>query len=186
MNEEKEKEIKGIYEELKGVAYAIKEDVSWFDDNGFTDHANQIIRRIPEFCVEIQDIRPYLIDKKYNNGRNTYIVNTTPTRAKLNSIIGRLKGLYNLDISALNNGNTIIQNQSQNQSQSLTILLDLQEKIINEIAKHKKGSNERNFLEKFKSSLSSIKNIIDILAITLKTGAEYGLDPSTIRKLLNL
>ena len=83
--------------------------------------------------------------------------------------------------------NTVInQQQSQNQVQSVNILLELQEKIIDEIPKQKEGSNERNFLEKLKSVLPSIKTGTDIAANVLKIGSEFNLDPLVITKLLGL
>jgi phage terminase small subunit len=65
-------------------------------------------------------------------------------------------------------------------------VLELQEKIISEIYKHKEGSKERGFLEKLKAALPAVKTITDILASALKIGAEMGLDPATIHKLLGL
>jgi hypothetical protein len=62
----------------------------------------------------------------------------------------------------------------------------MQEKIISEIPKHKEGTKERTFLEKLKSALPSVKSITDILSAALKIGANIGLDPATIHKLLGL
>jgi hypothetical protein len=184
-DEDKLKEVVGIYEELKGVLSAIENSTSWFDDNGFTTHANQIIKRIPTVCPEISDISSYIIQTDHIGNRG-YIVQPIPAKAKLSSIIGRIKGTYKLEEPIRNNGNTFIQNQSQNQSQYLSLALEMQEKIISEIPKHKEGTKERTFLEKLKSALPSVKSITDILSAALKIGANIGLDPATIHKLLGL
>ena len=183
--EKNKKEIIGVYEELRGVLAAIEGKTSWFDDDGFTTHANLIIERVRFVCPEIQDIDSYKIQAEYINNRGE-IVKPIPVKAKLNSLIGRLKGLYGLEVPAKNDSTTFIQNQSQNQSQSLSVVLELQEKIISEIPKHAEGTKERNFLEKLKSALPTIKSIADILSLTLKIGADSGLDTTTIHKLPGL
>jgi hypothetical protein len=185
MSDITKKEILSIYEELKGLLETIKDETSWFDDKGFTEHANRIIERVRLVCPEITDIDSYKIIAEYSSGRHCNTVNVLPTKAKINSLIGRIKGLNNFDINSnSNNGNTFIQTQSQ--SQSLSVILELQEKIITEIPKYNEGTKERSFLEKLKSKLSEVKNITDILSIALKIGSEFGLDPSTIHRLLGL
>jgi hypothetical protein len=185
MSDKNNKEILSIYEELKGILETIKNQSSWFDDQGFSDHANRVINRVVLICPEIVDIESYKIEKEYSSGRNGYTVNVIPAKAKLNSLIGRLKGLYEFDSNSnSSNGNTFIQNQSQ--SQSLSIVLELQEKIISEIPKYEEGSNERSFLEKIKAKLSEVKNVTDILSIALKIGSDLGLSAATIQKLLGL
>jgi len=78
----------------------------------------------------------------------------------------------------------IQQTQNQNQTQSISILLEIQEKIISEIPKHEEGSKERTFLEKVKSILPSIKTVTDIISSILKIGSELGLSASDMHKLL--
>lgn len=179
------KQVAGIYEELKGVVLSIKDNGSWFDDDGYTQHVNGIIARVSIICPEIEDIKSYEIKAEYLPNRGQ-IVNVIPTKTKLNALIGRLKGTYDLDVPLNTNGHTFIQNQSQEQSQQINLVLEWQEKIIKEISKYESGSKERAFLEKLKSSLPDIKIITDILSNTLKIGSEVGLDPDTIRKLLGL
>ena len=186
-NQSKKKEILSVYEELIGVLSSIENlNGSWFDDYGFSDHANMVIKRAGSICKEITNIDEYLIYPQFENGRRGNIVLLTPARTKLKSLIGRLKGAYDIDMSPKNEGNTFIQTQSQNQTQSLTVLLELQEKIISEIPKYGKDTKERGFLEKLKSMLPTVKVLTDILSLALKIGAEFDLDPTTIHKLLGL
>lgn len=65
-------------------------------------------------------------------------------------------------------------------------MLELQQKVLLEIPKHKEGTKERSFLEKFKTTLPTVKNTIDVLGSALRVGEEIGLNPETIRKLLGL
>lgn len=185
MTEEQKRQIRGAYEELRGVLISLEGDRTWFDDNGFAAHINEIIDRVIKICPEIENINSYKIRGEIL-GQRGLTIDVIITRTKLNSLIGRLKGSYDLEVLVKEVGNTFIQNQSQNQSQSFSMALELQEKILSEIPKHKVGSKERNFLEKFKLVLPSIKTGIDILAGTLKIGSEMGLDSGTIHKLLGL
>lgn len=182
---ETNKEVLGAYKELKGILISIEKENSWFNDEGFTGHANQVIERVGLVCSEIKNIDQYKLQREHlNDGR--VIVHTTQARQKLHSLIGRIEGEYGLDDMKSSTGPTFIQSQSQNQSQHVALVLDLQEKILNELPKHKEGSKERNFLEKIKSALPSIKNAMDVLSLALKIGSELGLDPSDIHNLLGL
>jgi hypothetical protein len=180
---ETNKEIAGIYEELKGVLASIQDASSWFDDEGFTAQVNGIIARVPGVCPEIQDIDSYVLRAGHIPNLGA-IVNTPQAKSKLSALVGRIKGTYSLDVSNSNSGHTFVQNQTQ--SQSLSVVLDLQERILTELPKHAEGTKERGFLEKLKSALPTVKNMTDILSSALKIGTELGLDPATIHKLLNL
>ncbi len=176
-------EVKSIYEELIGILVSLEDASSWFDDNGFSQRANEVIRRTAMVCPEIKNIESYLIKPGYSDQRGE-IIYTTPTKANLNSLLGRIRGFYELEELHTSNGHTFIQNQTQNQSQS--IALEIQERIISEIPKYTEGSKERTFLEKLKASLPTIRGATDILSSVLKIGPELGLDIATIRKLLGL
>ena len=175
-------EIIGVYEELKGILESVP-DQSWFDDEGFTNQVNHIIDRAAAICPEIEDIAVYKIIRDHlNDGRQ--IVHAIQTKSKLAALTGRIRGTYKLEVSPQNSGHTFIQNQSQ--SQSLSVALEWQERINAEIPKHAQGSQERTFLEKLKESLPTIKSVTDIISSALKIGADLGLDPATIHKVLGL
>lgn len=106
------KEIKGAYEELKGVLSALSSDRSWFEDKGFSDHLNKIINRISSLCPEIQDINSYIIIPEYSS-QVGHVIRTLQTKSKMNALIGRLRGMYELETPISNGGATFIQNQSQ-------------------------------------------------------------------------
>jgi len=182
--ESNKEKISGLYEELKGLFDSIPNDRTWFDDNGFVDSANKVISRVESTCPEIEDPNQYLLKKEYINGRGDYVVNVIPSRSKLSALIGRLKGTYSLEAPTANNSHTFIQSQSQ--SQYLNIVLEFQEKIISKIPDYPKGSKERNFLEKLKEALPTIKNMTDIIALILKIGSNLKLDLNAIHKILGL
>ena len=178
------KEIISVYEELRGILGSIEGASSWFDDEGFSQRANDVISRVGTLCPEIENINSYKIKLEYSASRGG-IIHTVPTRANLSSLLGRIKGFYGLIESSMpTTGHTFIQNQSQSQSQSL--VLEWQEKIIGELPKYAEGTKERGFLEKLKSALLTVKSATDILSSVLKIGEDLGLNPATIHKLLGL
>lgn len=179
------KKIRSVYEELKGILDSIANENSWFDDEGFSQRANDAINRAKIICPDIENITSYMIKSEHSNNRGG-IIYVIPAKANLSSLMGRIKGEYELEELLIPTGHTFIQNQQQNQSQTLSVALELQEKIISAIPKHAENTKERGFLEKFKSVLPTIKNMTDILSLALKIGADLGLDPATIQKLLGL
>src|SRR5579864_7584979 len=157
-----QKEILGVYKELKGILASMESENSWFIDNGFAEHANVVIDRAGSTCIEIRDINSYKLNEDVlRDGR--VIIHTIQAKQKLNSLIGRIEGVYGLEDTKTNNGNTFIQNQLQTQSQNLSVILDVHEKILTELPKHAQGTAERTFLEKLKEALPTIKNVTEIL-----------------------
>jgi hypothetical protein len=179
------KEILGAYKELKGVLNSLGDKEDWFTDREFTPQANRVIDRIGSVCPEIGDIESYKLQQDaLQDGR--LVVRVIPTKQKLMGLLGRMEGLYDIGEQNSPNGHTFIQQQSQSQSQHITFVLDLQEKIIKEIPKHAEGTKERSFLEKLKASLPSIKDTTDILSTVLKIAAESNVDPNALLKILGL
>jgi len=103
-------------------------------------------------------------------------------RQRLGGLISRLHAEYFSDEPAPFSGmpSTII-TQTQQQSISVQMLLDIQTKIDEALTKSK-DDKEKGFLNKFKSALSSITNVNDLLSLCLKLAKEYGL---TIQSLMS-
>lgn len=55
------------------------------------------------------------------------------------------------------------------------MLLDFQSKIDKALQSVEEGSPKKKFLERMKGSLSTIKNVTELLALVLKQAKEYGL-----------
>lgn len=119
------------------------------------------------------------------NGTLRPFVRTSEYRSKLGGLISRLHGKYFSDepspLSRI--PNTIIQqNQQQNQSLQIQMLLEIQsviDKKINEITNPK----EKCFLDKIKGSLSLIKTVPELINLILSTGTSLGLTIDQISKL---
>ena len=105
---------------------------------------------------------------------------------KLYGLISRLQGEYFSDEPSPFGGtpNTVItQSQQQNQSVHIQMLLDIQSKVDEKIPKYPEGSKENNFLQKFKSMLSSMSNITQLFSHFFKTAKEFGLNIDDITEI---
>lgn len=176
---EKNREISSVYEELKGVLDSISEEKSWFDDEGFSSHANNVIKRVGELCPEITDINNYLVTPRYSQGRGGQLVQVIPTIAKIKSLIGRLNGYYSLDKKSQNMGHTFIQNQQTN----IDLIVDLRLKIENHIKDYSPEEPERKFLEELKESVSTAKTAMDLLRLVIETAKRYRITLATLLKI---
>lgn len=185
--------IRPIYSELQGYLSQAPEATSGreriYDDTSLVDQLNSSIDELQQVSQKDYSRYKEVIRSTGWNGSMQRYFDLLSYRSKLGGLISRLYGEYFSDEIAPFSSmpSTVInQHQSQNQFQSQNVVLELHERIISEIPKHAEGTKERSFLEKLKSSLSTVKNITDILAIALKLGGEFGLDPATIHKLLGL
>lgn len=175
------KEIAGVYEELRGVLAAIKNDTSWFDDDGFSRHANLIIARVASLCPEINDIVSYNIQTEYSAQRGP-IVKSIPAKAKLNSLIGRLKGQYDLEAAVTNTGHTFIQNQQMN----IELMLDVRGQIEKHLQDYNDEQPEKKFLEQVKAKVSTAKSAMDVLRLIISTAKELGVSLAFLMKIFGI
>lgn len=181
--------VRPLYSELQGL---LKEAPSVGENGNTTSYDSAMWSHYNSTVDELNRISGLDFNKFKISGirRNTHLgdfINISEYRTKLGGLIARLHGTYFEDQTAPFAGmpNTII-TQNQSQSIDVQILLDLQSKIVEELPKHSEGTKERSFLQKLKDSLPSLKNGTDILSSALRIGADLGLTPSTIHKLLGL
>jgi hypothetical protein len=182
--------IRSIYAEMQGYLAQVPDSVettTWTQDKVLWDQLNFVTDELSQ--VSGKDYGRFKITPEFLSGKfaSYYRIRYSTYKANLGGLIAKLHAEYFSDEEPpfRTMPSTII-NQTQHQSQSISLILEIQEKILSEIPKHTEGSKERNFLEKFKLALPSIKGAMDILSSALKIGAEIGLDPTTIHKLLGL
>jgi hypothetical protein len=188
-NKEKQK-IKPIYAELQGYlsqAPSISDKSRIFNDMTLAQQVNSSIKELNEVFEENYD--KFSIEEKTIewNGRYRKVIEIKSYRTKLGGLIARLHGKYFSDEPAPFSGmpNTVI-NQTQNQSQSvqIQILLETQSIIDNALHNVEKGSDEENFLNKIKDSLSSVKSVTELISLILSSAKEFGLSVVEILKIL--
>lgn len=185
---EKEK-IRPLYSELQGYlsqapsvseqrnAY-IYDKALWNQYNDCVNLLSQISGKdYSRFCVTAQRL-----------GSGSVIVPLVTYRQKLGGLITRLHGEYFSDESAPFSGSpaTIIsQSQQQNQSFYVQMLLDIQGKIDEKMPNYNEGTKERNFLQKFKNSLSSVSNVVQLFNLLITLARECGLNIDNIKDIFS-
>ena len=77
----------------------------------------------------------------------------------------------------------ITQSQQQNQAVQVQMLLEIQSRIDERLARLENDSPERSFLEKVKSALSSVKNATDLLSLLVRTARDFGVTTEQLASL---
>jgi len=119
--------------------------------------------------------------------RGSVLMGVIPYRSKLGGLISRLHAKYFSDEQAPFSGmpSTVIsQTQQQNQSFQIELLLQIQSKIDEQLSKLEAGdTKKRDFLEKVKGALKSVRDSTGFVALLLTTAQEFGL---SVKELLEL
>jgi len=183
-------EIKPIYQELQSILSQMPKPDSPFASMRQEDILPQIDSAIDRInVISGKDYSEYKITDNPQN-QNVSIVKI---RTKLGGLIDKLHGEYftetedrpfsgnpaRTDIS-LNN------TQSQLQSQTLSVVLDINDRI-NEASKDPNlKPEEKGFLEKLKTELRDPKDLFGILSSILTIGEKFGLAIPAIIALLGI
>ena len=107
-------------------------------------------------------------------------------RSKLGGLISKLHTEYFPELAEPFSGQpSVVITQTQQQSQLMFVqaLLDLQSKIDEKLPTLKEGSNEKPFLQKLKSTLSSTQNIIGLITQILTLAKASGVSVEDLQKL---
>lgn len=155
---EKDK-IRPDYSELQGYLSQtppVSLNDSIWEESVWTQY-NETIKTLSNVAGE--DLSRFCVKAKIYDHREPF-VKVIEYRHKLGGLIAYLHGKYFSDEPAPFSGMpTTVISQSQQQNQSVQILLEVQSKIDEKIKQFKEGSNEKTFLQRLKGTLSSISNI---------------------------
>lgn len=167
--------IKVIYGELQGYLSQTPKPNSptaIFATDSSWQRYNKAVVNLSKITGE--DFSRFQIRPTTQNGYD--IVHIEDYRQALNGLINTLHALYFADEPQPFGGSpTTIISQTQYQVQSIQMLLDFQSKIDKALQSVEEGSPKKKFLERMKGSLSTIKNVTELLALVLKQAKEYGL-----------
>lgn len=123
----------------------------------------------------------------YRSGKFTTEYLATDTyRTTLGGLISELHGRYFSDEPAPFSGmpsNINIQTQQQTQSVHVQMLLEVNSKIEQKLPEFPEGTKERTFLQKVKSSLSSIKDTVGLIALLVNMAKECGLSIDELKSI---
>lgn len=185
MNDIKEK-IRPVFQELQGYLSqtplpkntddTIYDDNSWNQVNGCIDELNTITKK---------DYSKFKIvpENGYGGG---HFLKVFVLRQKLGGLIDKLHAEYFLgdERPFSSKPSTIFtQSQSQKQSVNVTMVLQIQEKVIEKLNDPNISSIEKSFLEKVKEGLSGVKSVMDIINLILVSAGSVGLAVDGLMKL---
>ncbi|RKY72091.1 MAG: hypothetical protein DRP97_01120 [Candidatus Latescibacterota bacterium] len=180
MATEKKNEIRPLYSEFQGYLSqapttskpneSIGDEALWLQYNGAVDLPSSETGR---------DYSRFKIDPI--QGQYSTFIRIDTYRQKVGGLISRLHGEYFSDeIPPFSGMPSTVITQTQQQSVSVQILLDIQSKIDELLPNTEEGSKKQNFLKKFKSILSSVSNVNDLIGKCMKLANEFGLNVQDI------
>ena len=168
MNDNIKSKIRPYYYELQGYLSQTPLPQEQFeictDDDAWINY-NQIVQTLSEITSD--DYSRFIIKPKQLEGEN--VVNLITFRQRLGGIINWLHANYFTDENRPFSGSPQnVITLRQNQSQSIQMVLDLTNKIDEEIERSKDDPKKKSFLQKMKSGLSHVKDANDLLNLLLK------------------
>lgn len=179
----KKEDVRPIYAELQGCLSQAppgkdKNGVSRAPSDVILEHFNHVIDELNN--VSNEDYNRFKLRTGGWTDSLTY-------RTKVSGLISRLHGQYFVDdIAPFSSmpSTVITQTQQQSQSFQIELLLQIQSKIDEQLSKLEAGDTKRrNFLEKVKGALKSVRNSTGFVALLLTTAQEFGL---SVKDLLEL
>lgn len=186
MSIEMKKQIRPLYSEFQGYlsqAPASSGSSRTIYDEDMWSQYNDALKLLSD--VAEKDYGRFRINPKPSStSRSSLYVPTDIYRQKLGGLISNLHGEYFLDEPAPFSGmpSTVI-TQTQQQSMTIQIVLDIQSKIDELLPTLEAGSKKQKFLEKFKSILSSVLNVNDLIGKCMKLADEFDLNVQDILSL---
>jgi hypothetical protein len=178
--------VRPIYHELQGyLSQAPREGYAIFKRSTW----EQINQRIGELKdITKKDYDGYKMKELETTQSGQQCMGSEDYRANLAGLISRLHGEYFSDQPPPFAGmpsTMITQQQTQDQTTHVQILLDIQSKIDEKLSECPDGSTEKTFLEKVKASLSGVGNVTGLLSLISKTAEEVGLSVEQLSKLFS-
>jgi len=185
MSFELKKKIRPLYSEFQGYlsqaptssgsSHTIYDEDMW---NQYND-ALKLLSDVAE-----KDYNRFRINPKPSRSRSGLYVPTDIYRQKIGGLISNLHGEYFPDELAPFSGmpSTVI-TQTQQQSMTIQLVLDIQSKIDELLPNLEAGSKKQKFLEKFKRILSSVLNVNDLIGKCMKLADEFDLNVQDILSL---
>jgi hypothetical protein len=179
--------IKTIYCELQGyLTHApVNDKTSSIHDPAFWEQYNSSIAELNK--VTGKDYNKFILTPRRGGGESHYLYLEKDTyRQKLSGLIAHLYGEYFSDEVApfKEMPSTIItQSQNQNQSVHVQMILEVSDLIHDKLSKVQEGSKEKTFLEKIKSSLSTVKDVGQLISLIMATAHELSIPIQELAKL---
>lgn len=179
--------VRPIYSELMGMlSQAPKPETYMYKDQKYLwERYNQLTQKLFEITKD-DEYSTLKIDPQPSD--NELVVNASEYRTRVSALISRLHGTFFYNESAPFSGtpSTIIsQNQSQQQTTHIALLLEAQS-MIDKKLDETKDKNERGFLNSLKLSLANVKNFMEFVQLVLTTAQTFGIDLGRLEQIFKL
>lgn len=180
MTVEIKNKVRPLYSEFQGYLSQAPPTSSPHDTFGDESFWIQYNSAVDLLCIETgKDYSRFKIEPIQGSYSRFIYINAY--KQKVGGLISRLHGEYFSDeIPPFSGTPSNVFTQTQQQSVSVQLVLDIQSKIDELLPKVEEGSKKQNFLKKFKSILSSISNVNDLIAKCMKLAHEYDLNVQDI------
>lgn len=181
-----EEKIKPIYQELQGYLQQTplpKVASDCLYESSYWDQINNVIDELNQ--VSGKDYSKFKIIPEDRYASASY-VRVAFFRQKLGGLIDRLHAEYFSDEDRPFSGkpSTIVtQNQSQEQNVSITMVLQIQEKILEKLNDPNTTSEEKSFLERVKEGLGGVKSVFDLLNLIFSMANSMGISVERLKTL---
>jgi hypothetical protein len=185
---ESKEAVRPIYSELQGyLAQAPKKEKAYGTyDSSFWEQCNQAITELNK--VTGKDYSRFMLYPRTSGSSGSPYLDFDNYHQKLGGIIARLHGEYFSDETPpfADMPTTIItQSQNQNQSLQVQLLLEFNDLILKKLGTVKEGSKEKTFLEKVKASLSSVKDVSQLVSLLITTAHQLGITIEQLKTLFS-
>ena len=176
--------IRPIYSELQGYLAQAPDEGSTREMSVWEDY-NETIKEL--ITLTGNNYNKYNLTPTRGGGSSQYLMYDV-YRGKLGGLIARLYGEYFSDEVApfaSMPSMVVTQHQNQNQSVHIEFLLEVNNLINDKINKVKEGTPEKKFLEKIRGSLSTVKNISQLISLIMTTAKAAGIPIDELASLFN-
>ncbi len=180
-------EIRPIYAELQGClsqAPTLDMDMTYCSVE-VSQHVDRTIDELSDISGE--DYSRFKMAAKESNPKQQ-CVDTDIYRTKLGGLISRLHGKYFSDeLPPFSGMPQMVNIQTQQQSQSVHIQMEIIEQLTRSEAKFQEGSKERGFIDKvkdhLKSAVSATTGVAQLMLLLLNLAKECGLNVEDMQRV---
>lgn len=185
------KDIRPIYQELQGYLSQdppiseAHQDVTY--DRTLWDQANTAIDLLAEITGSDAYERFKIVPA--GTGRHSHVMMAT-FRTKLGGLVDRLHAEFFDDEDRPFGGSPtqiITQQQTQDQTTDVRVImvLEIQERIVERLQDPDTPSEEKEFLERLKPGLATVRTAVELVQLILNTAKLVGIDLATLMHIFN-
>lgn len=178
--------VRSIYIQLQGLLGQLppvkEKEYLYKNDKAVWESYNHAIEELNE--LKINDYSNFKVEPDIDGDHIS--MSMTSFRATIGSLISRLHGEFFTDeLPPFSSPPSTIISQNQSQNQSVTMLLEFQSFIDKKLSDKDIEQTEKNFLEKIKEALPTVKTSVELANLLLTTANTCGLNLDALQKIFH-